>query len=258
EGADERDGYDIGLRFDGEKECARQKRLNLAISGTATLGKNHQRHAAAQAPQRGLDGADRSRRVLLVDADLSGALQMPAYKWVGEQFALENDTELKGQVDVENRNVERRGMGDRIDAGLRRVDLVLIDADIAGDFYRRQDRLHDQPRPEAGEIVLDASAAVKQRGDQGKRGQNRGVSPDQRVKNEIRAQTAEPAVVECGANGGGVLRPRGGSLFRRLTLAQVFPLFFGFRSCGDLIHVFDSGNISRARVPALHVLTPSV
>src|SRR5208337_5401312 len=211
---------------------------NLAILSASALGKNDERHAAAQAAQRRLDRADRSGWVLLVDADLSGALQMPAYEWVGKQLALENDAELKGQIDVENRNVERRGMRDRIDAGF--VPLALVEVDIADDFHRRQDRLHDEPRPEAGEIVLDAPAAVEERGDQGKRGENCGVSPDQRVKNEIRAQKARPAMRILGASGGAVFGPRGDGLFRRLTWAQVFPLFFRLRSCGDLVHVFYS------------------
>ena len=144
EGADERDGHDIGLCFDREKECARQKRLNLAIPRAAAFGKDDQRHAAAQAPQRGLDGADRSGRVLLVDADLSRALQMPADEWVREQFTFEDDAELKWQVDVEDRNVEGRCMGYRIDSGFEYGALVLVDIH-ARDFYRRQDRLHDEP-----------------------------------------------------------------------------------------------------------------
>src|ERR1019366_3519799 len=164
EGADERDGHDLGLRFDGEKECARQKRLNLAIPRAAAFGKDDQRHAVAQAPQGGLDGADRRRRVLLVDADLSGALQMPADEWVRQQFTFEDDAELKRQVNVEDRNVEGRCMSDGIDSGLGRGALVLVDVEVhARDFQRRQDRLHDEPRPEAGKIVLDAPVAVEER-----------------------------------------------------------------------------------------------
>src|SRR6266446_4208604 len=49
---DERDRHDIGLRLDREKECTREKRLNLSISRTAALRKDYQRHATAQAPQR--------------------------------------------------------------------------------------------------------------------------------------------------------------------------------------------------------------
>ena len=191
ESADERDGHDVGLRLDRKKKCARKKRLHIAIARAAALGKDYQRHATAQAPQRRLDGADRSRRVLLVDADLSGAPEMPADERVGQQFTFENDPELKGQVDLEDWDVERRCMSDRIDTGFGVVDLVPIHP---GYFHWRQDRLHDEPRPEACAIVLDAAAAVEERAEQRNRAQNQGVGPDQRVENEIRAETAEPAV----------------------------------------------------------------
>src|ERR1019366_2494521 len=101
---------------------------------------------------------------------------MPADEWIREQFALENDAELKWQIDVENRNVERRRMSDRIHSGLGCVDLILIHA---RDFHRRQDRLHDEPRPEAGEIVLDAPLAVEERAGSGPPGPRERVNPDQ-------------------------------------------------------------------------------
>src|ERR1035441_1644159 len=232
EGADERDGHDLGLRFDGEKECARQKRLNPAIPGAAAFGKDDQRHAVAQAPQRGLDGADRSRRVLLVDADLSRTLQMPADEWVREQFTFENDAELRWQIDIEDRNVERRCMRDRIHAGFGLVDLFLIHACHC---HRRQDRLHDEPRPEAGAIVLDAPVALEERADQRKRAQNQGVSPDQRVKNEIGAQAAKPAMPAFVLNCRPRLSPRRDSRSRLSSRAQLGSLFFRLRSCGDLV-----------------------
>ena len=191
EGVDERDLHDIGLRLDGEKECAWQKRLDVSVPRAAAFGKDDQRHAVAQAPQRRLDGADGSGRVLLVDADLSRAPQMPTNEWVGEQFTFENDAELEWQVDVENRNVERRGMRDRVNPGLGIVERVLLHA---CNFHRRQDRLQDEPRPEAGEIVLDATAAIEERGEQRERAQNDRVEPDQRGKDEVGAQAAEPAM----------------------------------------------------------------
>src|SRR6202167_4842247 len=110
EGVDECDRHDIGLGLDREKKCTWQKRLKLAIAGTAAFGENDQRHTAAQTSQRRFHRADRSRWVLLVDADLPGTLQMPSDKWIHQQFTLENDAELKWQMNVEDRNVERRGM----------------------------------------------------------------------------------------------------------------------------------------------------
>ena len=49
---DERDGHDIGLRLDRQKEGTRQERLNLSISRTTALRKNYQRGLTGQAPHR--------------------------------------------------------------------------------------------------------------------------------------------------------------------------------------------------------------
>jgi hypothetical protein len=89
-----------------------------------------------------------------------GALQMPADERISQQFALEDDAELKRQIDVEDRNVERRGVRDGIDLGLGVVERAVV---RSGDFYRGENRLHDQPRPEAGEVVLDASVTIDER-----------------------------------------------------------------------------------------------
>ena len=115
---------------------------------------------------------------------------MPADKWIGQQFAFENDAELKGQVDVEDGDIERRGMSDGVDAGFGVVELVCS----SGNSYRRQDCLHDEPRPEAGEIVLEADVAVEERDEQRERAENYRVGPDERIKDEIRTQAAGPAV----------------------------------------------------------------
>ena len=159
-----------------------------------------QRLAAAQASERGLDGADRSRRILLVDADLPRSFEMPAYKGIGEQLTFENDTELEGEVDVKNWNVERGCVRDRVNARSgwfgRIVRVAIADIICAGDRHRRQDCFHDEQRPETGEIVLDASVAVEERADQRDRAQNDGVKPDQRRKNEIGAEATGPAVPE--------------------------------------------------------------
>src|ERR1700675_2177376 len=116
---------------------------------------------------------------------------MPAHKWIREQFTFENDAELKWQINVENRDVERRCMRDRIHA---RPGVVEAIATHARDSHRRKNRLHHEPRPEAREPVLDAPVAVENRTDQRNRAQNDGVDPNQRSKNEIRAQPAKPAM----------------------------------------------------------------
>src|SRR5580658_7667770 len=127
---------------------------------------------------------------------------MPAHEWIREQFTFENDAELKWQIDVQDRYIERRCVGDGINTGFGCVDALLIlvstthvgEVVHARDFYRRQNRLHDEPRPETGKDILHAPVTVEERAQQRKRAQNNGVSPDQRGKNEIRAQATEPAM----------------------------------------------------------------
>src|SRR5208337_1977041 len=226
---------------------AGEKRLYLAIARAAALGKNDQRHATAQAPQRRLDGANGIRRALLIDANLPRTLQMPADEWVREQFALEHNTELKRQINVEDRNVERRCVRDRVHAGFGVVELAVAQA---CDFHRRQDRLHDEPRPEAGYIVLNASVAVEERADERKRAQNQRVGPDQRVKNKIRTQAAKPAMAVEGMSCRPRLSPRregpgvpvrrgfrvtGRRRLRLFSRAQFRALFFQPGSCSNLV-----------------------
>src|ERR1700687_4613154 len=157
---------------------------------------------------------------------------MPAYKGIRKQFALENDAELKWQIDIKDRYVECRCMCDRIHAWLGVVEAIITHA---RDFHRRQDRLHHEPGPEVGEFVLAASVAVEERTDQRNRAQNDGVGPDQRGKNKIRAQAAKPAMAVDGRSSWLPLRRRDGRI-RPSTPAQLGFLLFQLRSCSDFVH----------------------
>jgi hypothetical protein len=145
-------------------------------------------------------------------------------------------------------------MRDRIYARLGRADLVLIGIQVqARDLHRRQDRLHDEPRPKARQIVLNAPVAVKERTDQRNGAQNQRVSPNQRIENEVRAQPAGPAVAAAGLScaprprsrrprrdSTGVpvtrgFRVRGWRSPRLSSRAQLGGLFSRLRGCGDLI-----------------------
>jgi len=81
---------------------------------------------------------------------------------------------------VEDGNVERRCMRDCEDPGFG-----VVEASAPRDFHRRQDRLHNEPGPQAGKFVLDSSVLIEQRTDQGHRAENQRVRPDQRIQNEI-------------------------------------------------------------------------
>src|SRR5581483_8638124 len=82
---------------------------------------------------------------------------------------------------------------DCVDVWLGGIDLLQ-----AGDGHGRKDGIHDQLRPEAGKIVLYASAVAEKRGGKRNDPEHDGVHPDQGIKNEIRAKAAEPAVLLCG------------------------------------------------------------
>ena len=82
------------------------------------------------------------RRILLIDTHLPRALQLPAHHGVRQQLLLKCDAKLKWQVDVENGDVERGRVIDRIDVRFRSVNLLQ-----ASYLHRRKDRPHNQPRP---------------------------------------------------------------------------------------------------------------
>jgi hypothetical protein len=233
EGIDERDGNDIGLSFDGEEKRARQERLDVAVRGATAFGKDDERHAGAQAAQSRLDRTNGSGGMLLVDANLSGAPKMPADEGVVEKLALEDDAELKGQVNIEDRNIKRRRMGDGEDTRLG-VDGLGERGCVTGDGDRGKDRLHDQPRPQARELVLNAAVAVEERTDQRDCAEKERVSPDEGIEDEVRAQVAEVAVARVGAKRRTLIiltcRPCG-SIARFIAGARLGSFAFGLRSC---------------------------
>jgi len=60
---------------------------------------------------------------------------MPSYEWVRKQFTLENDAELKWEIDIKDWDIQRRRVRDGIDLGLGIVECFLI---RARDCYWRQ------------------------------------------------------------------------------------------------------------------------
>jgi len=96
------------MRFDGEEKCSGQKGENLSIWSPAAFRKNYEGDAAPQTFEGGLDGTDGSGRILLIDADLAGAAEMPSDERVAKQLAFKDDAELKRQINVQDRNVEGR------------------------------------------------------------------------------------------------------------------------------------------------------
>ena len=76
-----------------------------------------------------------------------------------------------------------------------------------GHFRGRGNRLHDQPGPEAREAMQDAALVSEQRHRNGNNSEDDGVHPDERIENEIRAQTAGPSVVPGNGCGRGLGRP---------------------------------------------------
>src|SRR3974377_1055303 len=108
---------------------------------------------------------------------------MPAYEWVREQLALEQNPELKRQVHVDDGDVECRRMIDGIDLRGRSIDLV-----EARNCDGGENRLHNEPGPESGKAVMNPAIAVEERTEQGERAEGQRVGPDERINYEIRAQ----------------------------------------------------------------------
>src|ERR1700693_1608399 len=80
-----------------------------------------------------------------------------------------------------------------------------------------------------GDFCLGRPARAHRAKDQRDRAQNDGGGPDQRGKNEIRAQAAEPAMAVDGVNCEPPLRPRRDSRPRLTSRAQLGSLLFPLR-----------------------------
>src|SRR5215469_4462492 len=132
---------------------------------------------------------------------------MPSDYGIRKQLFFENDAKLKWQMNVQHGNVERRGMINRVNLRLRGVDFL-----ESAHQHWRANRLHDQLRPEARKAVQDALFATKKSKRNRADSEDNRVYPDQWVKNQIRTQAAENAIVWGGRPG---LPPRGKLAFHR-------------------------------------------
>ena len=118
---------------------------------------------------------------------------MPADYRIGQQFFLMQDPELKWQVRVERGNIQRRRVIDRID--VRPGSIYVFETD---DLHGRENRLHGQARPGPRERMEDAAIAIKKAERNGRYPKSDRIKPDQRIKEEIRAQMTEKAVFLAG------------------------------------------------------------
>ena len=91
----------------------------------------------------------------MVDADLPRALQLPSDHGIRQQFFLEGNPELKGQMDVEHRNVHGRCMVDGIDVRLGRINLL-----HANHMHVHANRSQNHARPKPGDAVLTLGLAA--------------------------------------------------------------------------------------------------
>jgi len=99
------------------------------------------------------------------------------------------NSKLKRQVCVENRNIESRRVVDGVN-----VRFGCIDSIETSDTHRREDRLHDQPGPDVREPVKHAAIAVEKAERNGYDAQRDGVEPDQRIEKKVGSQSAEQAI----------------------------------------------------------------
>ena len=158
----------------------------MAVAGASAFGKNYHGHAPAQGFGGAVQAAHGRGGAGGVNRNLPRAPQVPSQKGIVEQFFLGNDAKLKWKLGVDHRDIERRDVIEGVKVRLGDVNVV-----EPTHCNARHATLQDQPRPQPGEAVLQASARVKERRDQGKTAQNSGIDEDQRIEDEIRPQAAQ-------------------------------------------------------------------
>src|SRR5207237_9655982 len=121
-------------------------------------------------------------------------MQVPSQKGKSQQLLLGQNAELHRQVNVDNRNIQRRKVIENVKVGFGQVDLLQ-----ARDPHRSQTKLQHDPRPEAGERVLDAPAAVEYIGQQRNCAEHSGDEKYRRRDQQVRAQKDQP-MPEFGSN----------------------------------------------------------
>ena len=130
---------------------------------------------------------------------------MATHNRVRQQFFFKHDPELKRQVCIQHRNIERRTVVHSVHMRFRRINFLEAD-----DAHRRKNRLHDRLRPGPGKCVKNAAVFIEETERNGSQAKNDRVAPYQRVEKEVRAQPAEDSVVSGfdGRCGSALLRAR--------------------------------------------------
>src|SRR5580698_1554805 len=115
---------------------------------------------------------------------------MPADQRIGQQFLLEDDAELKWQLGIEDGNIQRGCVGHRVNMRFRSVDLVQ-----SGYFHGRSYGRHDALAPHLSEAVQNALSIAKPRCRNRSEAKENRIRPNQGIEDQIRTQTARPAIL---------------------------------------------------------------
>src|SRR5215470_3275804 len=101
--------------------------------------------------------ANRLPGILEVDGNLAGASQVPAHEGIVKQLALRQNAKLKWQIQVQDRDVERRKMVHDVHVRLGSIDLIQA---LHG--YRCANGPQDHPGPQTGKAMLNTAVAIKE------------------------------------------------------------------------------------------------
>ncbi len=179
-GSDDDQGDDGDLGLDGCVEGSAEEGLEVTIGAASTFGEDDERHSGFYRLRGGGERSQRGAGVGSVDGDLAGEAEMPSEKGQAEEFELGEDAELERERDVEHWNIEGRAVVGGVDGRLREVEAVeSVDGEGGGTGVQ------DEPGPETGKAVLDASGAVQERAEEGEGSEDDGVKVDERIAHQV-------------------------------------------------------------------------
>src|SRR5947199_4856618 len=95
----------------------------MPVLGASTFGKHHNRHIVLQRLNAPKQTAQRHTDILRVYRNLTGTAQVPAHERITKKRSLGQNSELKRQLGIDHRDIERGKMINHIDMSTAGIDL---------------------------------------------------------------------------------------------------------------------------------------
>jgi len=183
--ADEGDWDERDLGTNGEKCGSVEECLQIAVGSAPAFRKDKDVEAVAQGADSGGEAGQGGSRVLGVDGNLAGAVEVPADEWEAPELFLGQDAELEGQAGEDDRCVHVGGVVGGEDGG------------FGGDVFEADDlkagagEEYGRAGPNAGDAVLQAAVLVKKRGGEGQADEDHCAEEEWRGEKDVAALTVE-------------------------------------------------------------------